>query len=301
MIWLTFGGKNPCTPNSSQCVSLPPHWIALLRVALVKFHVPFKTVGGLQSRYDQRIGQKGYQNLPVQQAKRVQDDNAACDFVLQEIMELAQRGGTSLRENPWRSLHWHLPREKAMFDTGEWWDTHYASCVFAGARCKSQRLRHNVEEINAWPPLDCQHSHDPKEWDPYLVNGQAVFPSKEEAEYTAPLAFAIAVAVSWWACRTGKATLHIPRMPSVERHGRREHWIGLDARCMRQWAMAPLAISLGLRPPDADEAARIPVRAIASDIIREDGTLPGGCIYVGRGHHSHRLQTTVEGSGGTGV
>ena len=235
---------------------------------------------------------EGLPNLPVQQAKRVQDDNAACDFVLQEIMELAQRGGTSLRENPWRSLHWHLPREKAMFDTGEWWDTHYASCVFAGARCKSQRLRHNVEEINAWPPLDCQHSHDPKEWDPYLVNGKAVFPSKEEAEYTAPLAFAIAVAVSWWACRTGKATLHIPRMPSVERHGRREHWIGLDARCMRQWAMAPLAISLGLRPPDADEAARIPVRAIASDIIREDGTLPAGCIYVGRGHHSHRLQTT---------
>ena len=50
---------------------------------------------------------EGLPNLPVHQAKRVQDDNAACDFVLQEIMELAQRGGTSLRENPWRSLHWH--------------------------------------------------------------------------------------------------------------------------------------------------------------------------------------------------
>lgn len=191
---------------------------------------------------------EGLPDLPSNQAQRVHDDNVACDSVLQEITELAQRGGTSLRENPWRSLHWHLPREKAMFNTGLWWDTHYASCVFAGARCKSQRLRHNVEEINAWPPLDCQHSHDPKEWDPYLVHGKAVFPSKEEAEYTAPLAFAIAVSVSWWACRMGKAKLHIPRMPAVERHGRREHWVGLDARSMRQWAMAPSPLVLGYDP-----------------------------------------------------
>ena len=208
---------------------------------------------------------EGLPDLPPQ---RVESDNIACDFVLQEIEELAQRGGTSLRENPWRSLHWHLPREQAMFDTNRWSDTHYSSCVFAGARCKSQRLRHNVDEINAWPPLDCQRSHDPREWDPYLVDGQAVFPSKEEAEYTAPLSFAIAVAVSWWACRVGKAKLHVPRMPVVERHGRREHWLHLDARCMRAWAMSPLAISLGLRPPDPQEAARIPMRGVGSHLGR---------------------------------
>ena len=235
---------------------------------------------------------EGLPDLPPHQAQRVESDNIACDFVLQEIEELAQRGGTSLRENPWRSLHWHLPRERAMFDTNIWSDTHYSSCVFAGARCKSQRLRHNVEEINAWPPLDCQHSHDPKEWDPYLVDGKAVFPSKEEAEYTAPLSFAIAVAVSWCACRTSKAKLHVPRMPVVERHGRREHWLYLDARCMREWAMSPLAISLCLRPPDPREAARIPTRGLVADLISADGDLPEGCVYVGRGHHSHRLQTT---------
>ena len=71
-------------------------------------------------------------------------------------------------------------------------------------------------------------------------------------------------------------------------------WGWMLAACGNgRWHLWPLVWdSLGLRPPHTDEAARIPVRAIASDIIREDGTLPAGCIYVGRGHHSHRLQTT---------
>eukprot|EP00439_Symbiodinium_sp_Y106_P047878 s3674_g6.t1 len=39
------------------------------------------------------------------------------------------------------------------------------------------------------------------------------YPSREEAEFTAPLAFAIAVSVSWWAARLGHAVLHVPRHP----------------------------------------------------------------------------------------
>ena len=38
-------------------------------------------------------------------------------------------------------------------------------------------------------------------------DGKRVYPSKEEAEYSAVLAFAIAVSASWWAARTGLATL----------------------------------------------------------------------------------------------
>ena len=118
------------------------------------------------------------------------------------------------------------------------------------------------------------------------------YPSHEEAEYTAPLAFAIAVAASWWAGRTGRATLHVPRMPAINCHGRREHWLALDPRCMREWAMAPLAILLGLKPPDAREAARVPKRGRVSDFIQDDKTLPAECVYVGRGHHSHRIPVT---------
>ena len=166
-------------------------------------------------------------------------------------------------------------------------DKRYSSCCFMGARSKSQCLRHNLQEIKAWPVLDCHHIHDPKEWEPTSEHGRRVYPSHEEAEYTA-----IAVAASWWAGRTGRATLHVPRMPAINCHGRREHWLALDPRCMREWAMAPLAISLGLKPPDAREAARVPKRGRVSDFIQDDKTLPAECVYVGRGHHSHRIPVT---------
>ena len=120
-----------------------------------------------------------------------------------------------MRENSWRSLHWYLPQEQAMMATGIWFDKRYSSCCFMGARAKSQCLRHNIEEINAWPVLDCHHVHDPHEWDPRTIDGKRFYPSHEEAEYTAPLAFAIAVAASWWAVRTERATLHVPRTPAI--------------------------------------------------------------------------------------
>ena len=230
----------------------------------------------------------GLPHLRGSDLRRVTKDNQACDFVLQEIQELADRGGVSLRENPARSLHWELPREKQMLASGDWQDTCYAACCFMGARCKQQRLRHNIQEISQWPPLQCHHQHDPDEWKPYTLDGQRVFPSHEEAEYTAPLAFAIAVSTSWWAVRVGRAKLRVPRMPPTETVGRREHWLHYDPRSTRSWAMTPLAIQLGLRPIDPRERARVPRVRRAVDLL-VDGHLPSKCIYVGRGHHSHKL------------
>ena len=83
-----------------------------------------------------------------------------------------------------------------MMATGPWQDTVYSACCFMGARCKAQRLRHNIDEIAQWPALHCHHTHAADEWQPYLQDGQRVFPSKEEAEYTASLAFGIAVSSS---------------------------------------------------------------------------------------------------------
>ena len=125
-----------------------------------------------------------------------------------------------------------------MMATGPWQDTVYYACCFMGARCKAQRLRHNIDEIAQWPALHCHHTHAADEWQPYLQDGQRVFPSKEEAEYTASLAFGIAVSASWWAARMGLAKLHVPRF-------RREHWLQIDPRALREWAMAPTASPLG--------------------------------------------------------
>ena len=55
--------------------------------------------------------------------------------------------------------------------------------------------------------------------------------------------------------------------------------------------MAPLAILLGLEPPHPQERARIPSGGRVKELLHE-GQLPAGAIYVGQGHHSHRLPTT---------
>ena len=66
----------------------------------------------------------GLPHLRGRDLRRVTRDNQACDFVLQEIQELSDRGGASLRENPARSLRWELPREKLAFAIAvstSWW------------------------------------------------------------------------------------------------------------------------------------------------------------------------------------
>ena len=57
--------------------------------------------------------------------------------------------------------------------------------------------------------------------------------------------------------------------------------------------MAPLALGLGLYPPDPSEAARIPRRAQDPQVdLIEKGKLPPNHVYVGQGRGSHRLAKT---------
>ena len=153
-------------------------------------------------------------------------------------------------------------------------------------------MRHNIDEIAAWPPLQCHHIHSETEWEPQQHGKERWYPSAEEAEYTAPLAFAIAVSVSWWAARVGKAKLAVPRMPLPGCVGRREAWLSFDPRLLREWAMTPLALSLGLGAPCASEAGRIPPRMTVEAVKQADGTLPHNAVYVGQGHHTHRIPKT---------
>ena len=85
---------------------------------------------------------------------------------------------------------------------------------------------------------------------------------------------------------------HVPCFPLIEEAGGREHWLEIDPRVLRQWAMAPTAVSLGLRPHYPGERARTPERVWVVDVLLEDRTLPPNVVYVGRGHHSHRLLVT---------
>lgn len=116
----------------------------------------------------------GLPNLSARDQLRVEKDNAASSFILHEIDRLERSGGAAVRENPYRSLHWHVQQEVDMWATGRWKDKRYASCVFAGARCKQQRLRHNLDEIDSWPIPACHHTHAANEWKPQRGAGVSI-------------------------------------------------------------------------------------------------------------------------------
>ena len=90
----------------------------------------------------------GLPTLQGRDLQRVHTDNQACEFILEEIRLLAERGGGSVREKPWRSLHWWGSTEQSMMDAGLWRDKRYDACCLGGARCKAQCLRHNLDEID---------------------------------------------------------------------------------------------------------------------------------------------------------
>ena len=62
---------------------------------------------------------EGLPGLHPRDKARVLRDNKAAGLVLEEIQAMVQRGGATVRENPGRSLHWELPEEKRMMDSGQ--------------------------------------------------------------------------------------------------------------------------------------------------------------------------------------
>ena len=95
---------------------------------------------------------------------------------------------------------------------------------------KAQAVEGNIEEIQCIR-VECHHTHDPDEWEPEYIPKQGWFyPSADEAEYTADLAFAIATAMSWWAIRRKGFKLHVPRGIKPEASGNRCGWGAIPKR-----------------------------------------------------------------------
>ena len=189
--------------------------------------------------------------------------DAAIAFLQQQVQQVRERGGGCVVKEALVAANSRLPTLTANALSEAWHDTPYSLCVFAGARCQSQRLRHNIDELASGPPLLCQHFHDPSEWDPSWVDDEPWSPCHEEAQITAPLAFFIAVSASWWAARHGLAVVQVHRLPPVEITGRREHWLRIAPESLRSAAMAPLAISLGMRPGPAPSRGPCPSESLS--------------------------------------
>ena len=243
----------------------------------------------------------GCKTLKGADAERVRLDNLACEFASKALNRAAERGAAGIAENPLRSLHWHLPDEVERSASPLWSDKRYDACCLHGARCKAQNLRFtaNLEEISSWPDVVCQHIHSATEWKPVEVKkGTRVvthYPSKEEATYTAALCYAIAVSCSMWAVRVGRAKLAVGRMPTFEPAGDRRAWLHLPPEATREWAMVPMAVLLNVQSPALSAECINPRRDAESCLEfhvssgKRKYFLPPGHVYVGSGHHSHRL------------
>ena len=73
-------------------------------------------------------------------------------------------------------------------------------------------------------PAECRHVHREDEWAPVQCNGESWYPTGEEAEYTAELAFQLAIALSMWAVRVRGFPLQVPKPLKPEPAGSRLCW-----------------------------------------------------------------------------
>ena len=144
-----------------------------------------------------------------------------------------------------------LPEAHALREEPGWFRSEYDACAQSCARCKGQAIESNVEEMMLVEG-ECHHLHEHGEWKPWSVGGEKdrwLYPSKEEAEYSAVLAFNIAVASSWWAVRVKSVRMRIMKAPGVMECGSRVGWLQADSWKCRRRAMCGVAVGLGLKPP----------------------------------------------------
>ena len=127
MTYPIASGSNHCMSNCNQCVSLQQPWIALLRAELERIPRDFGDGRPPPRPLRSEKHPLGLPELTGSQLARVEQDNAAASFVLSEIDQLVDRGGGSVRENPYNSLHWWTPEEVAMWDSGRWSDQRYSA------------------------------------------------------------------------------------------------------------------------------------------------------------------------------
>ena len=97
-----------------------------------------------------------------------------------------------------------------------------------------------------------------------MKDGRWWYPTAEEAEFTADLCFYLAVAMSHWAVRVGRAKLRLPRFSVVPQEtGDRVAWLKFPAETLREEAMP----SCGL-PAAGPSASSGPLPWIAHPALR---------------------------------
>eukprot|EP00971_Amphidinium_carterae_P352368 6492567-Amphidinium_carterae.2 len=145
----------------------------------------------------------GLSTLQVEDRTRVDTANQLAEFTAKLADVAHQAGAAVVLENPRNAYYWVVPRVLALLHSG-FADFDYHSCAWGGARAKKQRLRSNCDTLSI-VRAECKHIHDAAEWRATRdeQTGRYTYPTAEEQEYTAELAFAIATALSMKAAATG--------------------------------------------------------------------------------------------------
>ena len=227
---------------------------------------------------------EGLPDLAPREKDRVEKANNLVSFFCQLLAAAHKAGAAGALENPRRAWIWELPQVQALLQL-PWSDFDYTACSLGGARAKAQRIRSSVSELKA-VCCSCYHNHDPDEWKPRwdAQTKSWVYPSAEEQEYTAELAFNIAVAASAWACRVGRAQLRIPRPPKPCETGSRVEWLAFQPSLSRADAMPGIATRMGLTPPGR-------LASVLPSLSRTQAMegVPEGGVYIGQGNLRLRL------------
>ncbi len=191
----------------------------------------------------------GRPHLSEKDQRRVEEANNFVDYMWDSIDELLPIGvGTGI-ENPKLSWLWHFPRAKTIKSRPQWGHWEYDACTHVRARAKHQVIEGNIEEFRIVVGR-CQHMHEDNEWTPFQKpDGTWSYPGHAEAEFTANLAFNIAIACSMYAVRVRGYRMPIPKPLGVSEVGSRIGWTQLPPEAYRRQMMAPVAQRLGFTPP----------------------------------------------------
>ena len=221
----------------------------------------------------------GIPGLDRSNDQRVESANSLLKFVARLFDFVMQNGGATALENPENSWIWVCLQILEEYCTDNLWNSVFAGCACGGARRKMGKLRHNVEELRI-VESKCQHTHEPDEWKVRQIEGTWYYPTREEAEYPAELAWMIAIGLSWWVVRTNRVKLQLPVLisPVPEEEGDRKDYLKWNHEVLRLHAMQMVGFRCGIASKTL-WGLNTPMRVNADDL----GEWTADCIYIGRG------------------
>ena len=191
---------------------------------------------------------QGLSTLSPANKERVEEANSLVDFLSSCMDMMAAKGAGAVEENPANSYYWQLPPVQAR-QGNEWIDVDYAACCLLAARHKLQRLRTNCEALVQIRSV-CEHKHCPGEWKPWQVDGSWVYPTKAEQEYTATLAFNIAIGMTMHVIKCRQIAMYVPQLIPPQCQGDRSAWLVVAPILLRKGAMMCTGIRLEVQHPN---------------------------------------------------